>query len=74
MVEKAIEHGFDKAQFITWDKWDSSMVEKCKRNGIKTNICAINNPDDLKFALDAGFDCIMTDDPELMQSILNEYK
>ena len=74
MVEKAIEHGFDKVQFITWDKWDREMVDRCKQHGIKTNICIVNDPADLKDLLDIGIDCIMTDDFQLLKSKFDEIR
>ena len=62
MIEKAIEHHFDKVQIVKWHPYDKSMVDRCHEHGILCNFCQANDAAFAKELLDMGFDCILTDD------------
>ena len=51
-----------------------TLVKRAHRRNIAVQYWTINDADDMRTLIELGVDCIMTDDPELMQSILNEYK
>ena len=72
MVEAAIEHGFDKVQFVSWHPYDKSMVDRCHAHGIRCNFCSTNTPAEAKELLDMGMDCILTDDYHSLKAGLEQ--
>ena len=62
MVERAIEHGFDKVQFVSWYPYDKAMIDRCHENGIICNFCQANKAELAKELFDMGIDCVLTDD------------
>ena len=70
MVEKAIKHGFDKVQFVSWKPMDQSMIDLCHAHGIICNYCQINDKMSAKQAFDMGIDCVLTDDFHRVKSEL----
>ena len=62
MVERAIEHGLDKVQFVSWKPYDSDMIQRCHDHGIICNFCQANNSAAAKRLFDMGIDCVLTDD------------
>jgi len=62
MIAKAIEHGFDKVQIVSWYPYDKSMIDECHAHGIKVNFCQADKPNDANWLLDMGVDCILTND------------
>ena len=50
-----------------------SLVKRAHRRNIAVQYWTINDADEMRMLIEMGVDCIMTDDPELMRSILEEY-
>ena len=72
MVEKAIEHGFDKVQVVSWYPYDKELVERCHAHGIACNFCEADTPELAKEFLDMGFDCILTNEFHLVKAGLEK--
>ncbi len=51
-----------------------TLIRRAHRRNIAVQYWTINNPDEMRKLIELGCDAIMTDDPELLQEILNEYK
>jgi glycerophosphoryl diester phosphodiesterase len=51
-----------------------TLVKRAHRRNIAVQYWTINDADDMRTLIEMGCDCIMTDDPELLASILEEYK
>lgn len=50
------------------------LVERAHKRNVAVQYWTINDADDMRTLIELGCDCIMTDDPVLLQSILDEYK
>lgn len=73
MVELAIEHGFDKVQFVFWRPFDKEMIDKAHANGIKCNYCQADEGEDAIKHLEMGIDTIMTNDFHLVRESIKNY-
>lgn len=62
MVERAIKHGFNKVQIVSWYPYDKEMIDRCHEHGIVCNYCQADTPEDAKRMLDMGIDCVLTND------------
>lgn len=51
-----------------------TLVKRAHRRNIAVQYWTINDADDMRTLIEMGCDCIMTDDPELLQSVLDEYR
>lgn len=51
-----------------------TLVKRAHRRNIAVQYWTINDADEMRELIELGCDCIMTDDPELLASILEEYK
>lgn len=51
-----------------------SIVDRAHRRNIAVQYWTINDPDDMRRLIELGCDCIMTDNPKLLNDILKEYK
>lgn len=51
-----------------------SIINRAHRRNIAVQYWTINDADDMRRLIEMGCDCIMTDDPELLRSVLEEYK
>ena len=51
-----------------------TLVKRAHRRNIAVQYWTINDADDMRELIELGCDCIMTDDPELLASVLEEYK
>ena len=51
-----------------------SLVDRAHRRNIAVQYWTINAPDDMRTLIELGCDCIMTDNPKLLNEILKEYK
>ena len=51
-----------------------TYVERAHRRGIAVQFWTINDPDEMRFLIELGADAIMTDDPKLLKSVLDEYR
>ena len=51
-----------------------TLVKRAHRRNIAVQYWTINDADEMRELIELGCDCIMTDDPELLASVLDEYK
>ena len=51
-----------------------SIVDRAHRRNVAVQYWTINDADDMRTLIEMGVDCIMTDDPELLSDILEEYR
>ena len=63
---------YDIGMEIALDK--KTLVRRAQRRGIAVQYWTINDADEMRMLIEMGVDCIMTDDPKLMQEILDEYR
>lgn len=59
---------------IEIDLTAKTLLERAHRRGIAVQYWTINDPDEMRFLIELGCDCIMTDDPVLLQQVLQEYR
>lgn len=57
---------------INLDK--ATLIKRAHRRNIAVQYWTINDADEMRELISLGCDCIMTDDPELLNEVLNEYK
>ena len=56
-------------------KLDSkTIIDRAHRRNIAVQYWTINDADEMRRLIELGCDCIMTDDPALLQSVLDEYR
>ncbi len=53
---------------------NQGLVNRAHRRNIAVQYWTINDADDMRTLIELGCDCIMTDDPILLKSVLEEYK
>ena len=51
-----------------------TLVNRAHRRNVAVQYWTINDADEMRELIVLGCDCIMTDDPELLISVLEEYK
>ena len=51
-----------------------TLVKRAHRRGIAVQYWTINDADEMRMLIEMGVDCIMTDDPVLLKSVLDEYR
>lgn len=51
-----------------------TIINRAHRRNIAVQYWTINDPDEMRDLIELGCDCIMTDDPQLLRSVLEEYK
>lgn len=51
-----------------------TIIGRAHRRNIAVQYWTINDADEMRRLIELGCDCIMTDDPELLKSVLEEYK
>lgn len=47
-------------------------IKECHDLGMKVNVWTVNSPEDIQWCIDHGVDYITTNDPELVQSMINK--
>lgn len=67
-----IPMSYDVGIEIALDK--RMYIERSHRRNIAVQYWTINDEDEMRHLIELGCDAIMTDDPELLRSVLNEYK
>lgn len=72
MIEKAIENGFDKVQFVSWYPLEQEMIDRVHAHGMRCNFCQANDSELAKKLFAMGIDCVMTDDYHLVKSGLEK--
>lgn len=53
---------------------NQGLIDRAHRRNIAVQYWTINDADEMRHLIELGCDCIMTDNPELLRSVLNEYK
>lgn len=51
-----------------------TLIDRAHRRNIAVQYWTINDADEMRELIELGCDCIMTDNPELLKSVLEEYK
>lgn len=51
-----------------------TIIKRAHRRNIAVQYWTINDADEMRELIELGCDCIMTDNPELLKSVLEEYK
>ena len=51
-----------------------TLIRRAHRRNIAVQYWTVNDADDMRRLIELGCDCIMTDDPMLMHSVLEEYR
>ena len=51
-----------------------TLIKRAHRRNIAVQYWTINDPDEMRELIELGCDCIMTDNPELLKQILDEYR
>lgn len=51
-----------------------TILTRAHRRNISVQYWTINDPDEMRQLIEMGVDCIMTDDPQLLQQVLEEYR
>ena len=67
-----IPTSYDVGITINLDK--STYIDRAHRRNIAVQYWTINDAETMRELIELGCDCIMTDDPELLQSVLDEYR
>ena len=55
---------------LTW----KTYIQRAHRRNIAVQFWTINDADDMRFLIERGVDAIMTDDPQLLKQVLEEYR
>lgn len=67
-----IPTSYDVGITLNLDK--KTLIDRAHRRNIAVQYWTINNADEMRALIELGCDCIMTDDPVLLKSVLEEYK
>ena len=67
-----IPTSYDVGITINLDK--STYIDRAHRRNIAVQYWTINDAETMRELIELGCDCIMTDDPALLQSVLDEYR
>jgi glycerophosphoryl diester phosphodiesterase len=51
-----------------------TYIRQAHRRNIAVQYWTINDPDEMRRLIELGCDCIMTDDPKLLNEVLAEYR
>lgn len=53
---------------------EQTIIDRAHRRNIAVQYWTINDPNEMRQLIEMGVDCIMTDNPELLKQILDEYR
>ncbi len=67
-----IPTSYDVGIEIDLDK--KTLIQRAHRRNIAVQYWTINDADEMRELIELGCDCIMTDNPELLKSVLAEYQ
>ena len=67
-----IPTSYDVGITINLDR--STYIDRAHRRNIAVQYWTINDAETMRELIEMGCDCIMTDDPELLKSVLDEYR
>ncbi|MBR4895925.1 MAG: hypothetical protein IKZ41_05825 [Clostridia bacterium] len=59
---------------VKLDLTRQSYINRSHRNNIEVQFWTINDEDDMRFLIEKGVDAIMTDDPQLLKRVPEEYE
>ncbi len=74
IVEKAIDCGCDKVQFVWWDNPTKEQVDKAHAHGIDCNIFFADDPSEVVRYLDMGMDTILSNNYLEAANVVKEWK
>ena len=52
----------------------ATLIERAGLRNIAVQYWTVNDPDEMRRLIELGVDCIMTDDPELLAKVIEDYK
>ncbi len=67
-----IPTSYDVGITLNLDK--KTIIDRAHRRNVAVQYWTINDPDEMRELIELGCDCIMTDNPVLLKSVLEEYK
>lgn len=67
-----IPTSYDLGITLTLDK--KVIINRAHRRNVAVQYWTINDPDEMRRLIELGCDCIMTDNPVLLKSVLDEYR
>ena len=67
-----IPTSYDLGITLNLDK--KTLIKRAHRRNVAVQYWTINDADEMRELIELGCDCIMTDNPELLKSVLEEYK
>ena len=67
-----IPTSYDVGITLKLDK--KTLIRRAHRRNVAVQYWTINDADEMRELIELGCDCIMTDDPKLLKSVLEEYK
>lgn len=67
-----IPMSYDVGVQLSLDK--ATLINRAHRRNIAVQYWTINDADDMRHLIELGCDAIMTDDPELLKEVLDEYR
>lgn len=67
-----IPTSYDLGIELNLDK--ETIIKRAHRRNIAVQYWTINDPDEMRTLIELGCDCIMTDNPKLLRSVLDEYR
>ena len=67
-----IPTSYDLGVEVHLDK--ATIIKRAHRRNIAVQYWTINDPDEMRELIELGCDCIMTDNPKVLKSVLEEYK
>ena len=67
-----IPTSYDLGITLTLDK--KMIINRAHRRNVAVQYWTINDPDEMRRLIELGCDCIMTDNPVLLKSVLDEYR
>ena len=67
-----IPTSYDLGIEITLD--NQGLINRAHRRNIAVQYWTINDPDEMRRLIELGCDCIMTDNPQLLKEVLEEYR
>ena len=67
-----IPTSYDLGITLTLDR--ATLIKRAHRRNVAVQYWTINDADEMRRLIELGCDCIMTDDPALLKSVLEEYR
>lgn len=74
IVDRAVELGAQKVQFVSWVPFTKADVDKAHLHGIICNACQADTEAKAREFLEMGIDTVMTNDYGRISQIVKEYR